>query len=125
MCRAISLIVCLLIVALVGCARTPEALISRQVAILEDTADTLSTITDEASATSAAPKLAKLQQEFNRLIPRVKALKLTDAAKEKLEDQHREQMTAALERYQAELERVRTLKLKVGGLSELDEAIAE
>jgi hypothetical protein len=123
--HAISLVLCLPVLALAGCARTPEALISRQVAILDETAETLSSITDELSATAAAPKLAELQQEFNALVPRVKALKLSDAAQKKLEDNHRNEMQGALERFQTELARVRKLDLKVGGLSELDEAVAE
>ncbi|MEX2141845.1 MAG: hypothetical protein WD894_21445 [Pirellulales bacterium] len=123
--RSISLMLCLPVLALAGCARTPEALISRQVAILDETAGTLSTITDEVSAGEAAPKLAELQQEFNSLVPHVKALKLSNAAQKKLEDEHRDEMQGALERYQTELARVRKLDLKVGGLSELEEAIAE
>jgi hypothetical protein len=116
---------CTLIVILGGCARSPETLISRQVAILDEQGETLSTITDEASAKAAAQKLGELQQEFNALVPRVKSLKLTDAAKEELENQHREEMQRALDRYQTELARVRMLDLNVGGLSELEEAIAE
>ena len=110
---------------LTGCGRSPEALITRQIAILDETAETLSTIRDEASAEAAAPKLAKLQQEINALVPRVKELKLSDSAKEKLEEQHRDALNSALEKYQTELARVRDLHLTVGGLSELDEAIAE
>ncbi len=119
------LLACLLLLSVAGCGRSPEALISRQVALLDETAETLSTITDDASAQSAAPKLGELQQEFNALVPRVKELKLSDSAKEKLEDQHRDALNSALEKYQTELARVRELRLKVGGLSELDEAIAE
>jgi len=123
--HAFMLFLCSPVLALAGCDRTPEALISRQVAILDETAETLATISDEESAKAAAPKLAELQQEFNSLVPRVKALKLSDAAQEQLEDEHRDEMNDALERFQTELARVRTLDLKAGGLSELDEAVAE
>lgn len=124
-CRLHLPIVFVALLGLAGCARTPEALISRQVAILDETAETLSTITDEASAKAAAPKLADLQQDFNGLVPRVKALNLPDATREKLEDKHRDQMKDALDRFQTEQARVRKLDLEVGGLSELDEAVAE
>jgi hypothetical protein len=110
---------------LTGCGRSPEALITRQIAILDETAETLSTIRDEASAEAAAPKLAQLQQEINALVPRVKALKLSTKAREELEEEHREQMKAALDKYESQLTRVLGLNLSSGGLSELDEAIAE
>ena len=122
---AMLLVACAPVLALVGCARSPDALIGRQIAILDETGETLSTITDEASAKTAAEKLGELQQEFNALVPRIKTLDLSDAAKETLEDEHREEMNRALERYQTELARVRELDLNVGGLSELEEAIAE
>ena len=123
--RYYAWLACLPLLLLAGCGRSPEALINRQVAILDETAQTLSTITDEPSAQAAAPKLGELQQEFNALVPHVKELKLSDAAKEELEDQHRDEMNRALEKYQTELSRVRDLRLNVGGLSELEEAIAE
>ncbi len=122
---ALVLLVGATLLCLSGCARTPEALIGRQIAILDETAETLSTITDEASAQAAVEKLGTLQQEFNALVPDIKALNLPDAAKESLEDEHRDEMNRALEKYETELARVRKLDLKVGGLSELEEAIAE
>jgi hypothetical protein len=122
---AIVLLVWAPVLCLSGCGRTPAALISRQISILDETGETLATITDEASAKAATEKLGKLQQEFNALVPDIKALDLTDAAKESLEDEHRDEMNRALEKYQTELVRVRELDLKVGGLSELEEAIAE
>lgn len=122
---SIWLLLCLPVVMLTGCARPAEALISRQVAILDETAETLATITDDASAQAAAPKLADLQHELNGLVPQVKALKLTDKAKKELEDEHRKELEAALQRYQTQLARVVELKLNVGGLSELQEAVAE
>jgi hypothetical protein len=123
--RSFIRLACLVTLLLAGCGRSPESLISRQVAILEETAKTLATVTDEASAEAAGPKLGGLQQELNSLVPRVKKLNLTVADKKKLEDQHRDAMNRALEKYQTELARVRNLHLTVGGLSELDEAIAE
>lgn len=122
---AILLLVGAPVLCLAGCARSPEALISRQIAILDETGETLSTITDDASAQAAAEKLGELQQELNALVPQIKTLDLSDAAKETLEDEHRDQMNRALEKYQTELARVQKLDLKVGGLSELEEAIAE
>jgi hypothetical protein len=123
--HAVWLIMGCSVVLLAGCARTPETLLNRQIAILDETAETLSGITDEASAKAAGPRLAKLQQEFHGLVPQVKALKLSDAAKEQLEENHREELIAALERYQTELARVRDLDLQVGGLSELEEAVVK
>jgi hypothetical protein len=109
----------------VGCGRTPESLIARQISILDETAETLSTIRDDASATRAAPKLSKLQRELNGLVPKVKALNLTDETKKQLEEQHQQELDKALAKYQTELDRVRKLNLKVGGLSALDDAIVE
>lgn len=122
---AIVLLACAPLMLLAGCGRTPEALISRQIAILDETGETLSTITDDASAKAASAKLGELQQELNALVPQIKTLDLSDAAKETLEDEHRDQMNRALEKYETELARVRKLDLNVGGLSELEEAIAE
>jgi hypothetical protein len=120
-----SLIVAIALITLVGCGRSPDALIARQIGILDETADTLATITDEASAQWAAPRLARLRRQIDGLIPRVKALKLTPEKRKQLEDGHREDMEAALKKYQTELARVLKLKLKVGGLSELEQAIAK
>jgi hypothetical protein len=113
------------LVALGGCNRSPEALITRQIAILDEAGEALSTITDEESAKEAAPKLARLQAEINAMVPRVKALKLEPEDRDDLEDQHREEMEAALAKFSAQRDRVRGLKLKVGGLSALDNAVAE
>jgi hypothetical protein len=125
------LTIVILLVGLSGCSRSPEALIGRQIAVLDEVGEALSSITDEDSAKEAAPKLAALQAELNAMIPQVKALKLNTDEKlktkeqEKLEDQHREAMEAALAKYSEQLARVRKLKLKVGGLSALDNAVAE
>lgn len=108
-----------------GCGRGPEALISRQIALLSQTADTLATITDEASAKAAAPKLVHLQRDMDALVPQVKALKLSEEDRQQLEDEHRDAMQSALGKYEAELQRVRGLKLRAGGLSELEKAITE
>jgi hypothetical protein len=64
--------------ALVGCGRSPDSLIARQINILDQAGDTLATVTDEASAKAAAPRLAGLRRQIDDLIPRVKALKLSD-----------------------------------------------
>ena len=62
---------------------------------------------------------------LDRLVPRVKALKLSENDRKELEDAHREAMQEALEKYETQLTRVRGLHLKVGGLSELDQAVAK
>jgi hypothetical protein len=121
--RIISLLGLLAVVT--GCGRGPEALISRQIALLSETADTLASITDEASAKAAAPKLVHLQRAMDALVPQVKALKLSEEDRQQLEDEHRDAMQSALGKYEAELQRVRGLKLRAGGLSELEKAIAE
>ncbi|HJS09235.1 MAG TPA: hypothetical protein VJ809_16315 [Pirellulales bacterium] len=113
------------ILALVGCGRSPDALIARQIDILDKAGDTLATIMDEASAKAAAPRLASLRRQIDNLIPRVKALQLKPEQRKELEDQHRDDMNAALEKYETQLARVLNLDLKVGGLSELDQAIAK
>jgi hypothetical protein len=120
-----SFIIAVALFALVGCGRSPDALIARQIEILDQAGDTLAAITGESSAKAAAPRLAELRREINNLIPRVKALKLSDEDRKELEDEHRQDMDAALEKYEKELARVLNLKLKVGGLSELDQAIAK
>ena len=120
-----STILIVVLLTFAGCARTPESLITRQIAILDEAASTLSTITDDASANEAAPRLGKLQQELNALVPRVKALNLTSEAKKELEDEHRKELDTALAKYETELARVRKLKLKTGGLSALDDAVVE
>jgi hypothetical protein len=108
-----------------GCGRTPEALITQQIAILDQAGEALATINDEESAKAAAPQLANLRRQLDRLIPRVKALKITPKQQEDLEERHREKLHAALEKYESQLARVLKLELKVGGLSDLEEAIAE
>ena len=108
-----------------GCNRSPETLIARQISILDETADALATIEDEESARAAAPTLSKLQQRLRDLIPEVKALELSTEEREALEEDHREEMKAALAKYQTQLARVRKLKLKAGGLSHLESAISE
>jgi hypothetical protein len=108
-----------------GCSRSPEALITRQIAIMDEFGEALSGITDEDSARQAAPKLAQLQSEINALIPSVKALNLTPEARDAIEDEHREEMEAALAKFTAQRDRVRGLNLKVGGLSALDNAVEE
>jgi hypothetical protein len=113
------------ILALVGCGRSPDALIARQIDILDKAGDTLATIMDEASAKAAAPRLASLRRQIDNLIPRVKALQLKPEQRKELEDQHRDDMNAALAKYETQLARVLNLDLKVGGLSELDQAIAK
>jgi hypothetical protein len=113
------------ILAFVGCGRSPDALIARQIDILDKAGDTLATITDEASARAAAPRLASFRRQIDNLIPRVKALQLKPEQRKELEDQHRDDMNAALEKYETQLVRVLELKLKVGGLSELEQAIAK
>jgi hypothetical protein len=113
------------ILALVGCGRSPDALIARQIDILDKAGDTLATIMDEASAKAAAPRLASLRRQIDNLIPRVKSLQLKPEQRKELEDQHRDDMNAALEKYETQLARVLNLDLKVGGLSELDQAIAK
>jgi hypothetical protein len=113
------------VIAVVGCGRSPDALIARQIDILDRAGDTLATITDEASAKAAAPRLAGLRRQIDNLIPQVKALKLSPDNRKKVEDEHRSAMEAALEKYETQLARVRQLELKVGGLSELDQAIAK
>ena len=114
-----------LILAFAGCSRSPENLIARQISILDETADALATIEDEESAKAAAPTLSKLQQRLRDLIPEVKALELSTEERDALEDEHREEMKAALAKYQTQLARVRKLELKAGGLSHLESAIAE
>jgi hypothetical protein len=123
--HACSLLLALVVCTASGCGRSPDALIARQINILDQAGDTLATITDEASAKTAAPRLAGLRREIDNLIPRVKALRLSVEDRKALEDEHREDMEAALAKYEKELTRVLTLKLKVGGLSELDQAIAK
>ncbi len=108
-----------------GCGRSAESLIDRQIAILNETATALSTISDQASAEAAAPKLGNLQQEMNSLVPRVKKLDLSAELRQELEDAHRDELNAALDKFQKELARVRALELKVGGLSQLDQAVAD
>jgi hypothetical protein len=120
-----SPILALAVFAVIGCGRSPDALIARQINILDQAGDTLASITDEASAKAAAPRLAGLRREIDNLIPRVKALKLTDEGRKELEEQHREDMEVALAKYETELARVLELDLKVGGLSELDQAISK
>jgi hypothetical protein len=120
-----SPIFAVVILALVGCGRSPDALIARQIDILDKAGDTLATIMDEASAKAAAPRLASLRRQIDNLIPRVKALQLKPEQRKELEDQHRDDMNAALEKYETQLARVLNLDLKVGGLSELDQAIAK
>jgi hypothetical protein len=110
---------------MIGCGRSPDALIARQIDILDQAGDILATITDEASAKAAAPRLAGLRRQIDNLVPRVKALQLKPEQRTELEEQHRDDMNAALEKYESQLARVLELKLKVGGLSELDEAIAQ
>jgi hypothetical protein len=120
-----SSFVAVAVLACCGCNRSPENLIARQVSILDETADALATIEDEESAKAAAPTLSKLQQRLRDLIPQVKALELSTEEREALEDEHRDAMKAALEKYQTQLARVRKLELKAGGLSHLESAIAE
>lgn len=120
-----SPILALTILALTGCGRSPDALIARQIDVLDKAGDTLATIIDEASAKAAAPRLASLRRQIDNLIPRVKALQLKPEQRKELEDQHRDDMNAALEKYETQLARVLNLDLKVGGLSELDQAIAK
>ena len=112
------------VITAAGCGRSPDALIARQIDILDRAGDTLATITDEASAKAAAPRLTGLRRQIDNLIPRVKALQLSPDDRKSLEEQHREDMEAALKKYETELARIRMLELKVGGLSELDQAIA-
>jgi hypothetical protein len=125
MCRVYSPLLVVTILLLVGCGRSPDALIARQIDILDRAGDTLATITDEATAKAAAPRLAGLRRQIDDLIPRVKALKLSDEHRKELEDLHRKDMEAALKKYESELTRVLSLELKIGGLSELDQAIAK
>ena len=123
--HACSTVFAVALFALVGCGRSPESLIARQINILDQAGDALATITDEASAEAAAPRLARLRGQIDDLIPRVKALKLSDDDRTKLEEEHRKDMEAALEKYETQLARVLKLDLKVGGLSELEQAIAK
>jgi hypothetical protein len=114
-----------LLLGFAGCSRSPENLIVRQIAVLDETADALATITDEDSAKAAAPTLSKLQRRLSDLIPEVKALELSTEERDALEDEHREPMNAALTKYRSELSRVRQLQLKAGGLSHLEHAVVE
>ena len=123
--HACSTVFAVALFALVGCGRSPESLIARQINILDQAGDALATITDEASAEAAGPRLARLRGQIDDLIPRVKALKLSDDDRTKLEEEHRKDMEAALEKYETQLARVLKLDLKVGGLSELEQAIAK
>jgi hypothetical protein len=123
--RSLRSLALVLLLALAGCGRTPDALVSRQISVLDEAAETLATITDESSADAAAPKLGKLQRELNDLVPRVKALDLKHDEREAVENKHREQMESARKRFEAEVERVGNLKLKAGGLSHLEKAIEQ
>jgi hypothetical protein len=118
-------VMALLSVVLMGCGRSPESLIARQIAILDEAGDALASITDAESAELAAPTLSRLQGEINSLVPQVKKLNLTREQREQLEDEHRPDLEAALRKFEEQLKRVRELNLKVGGLSALDDAIAE
>jgi hypothetical protein len=90
-----------------GCGDSHESLTKDAIAILNETADVLSTIKDPASADAAKPKLKELGQRWRDNHQR-RAAKKSIAAKElaRLERQYGAQTEAATKRYLAEVLRV-------------------
>jgi hypothetical protein len=65
-------------------------------------------------------RLGQLQRQMDKLVRATTAAKISDEARDEIEDSYRQRMASAAEEFHTQLARVRELKLKTGGLSDLD-----
>jgi hypothetical protein len=127
-CIRLALLTVILCVA--GCSKTPTALVERQATALEEAATILKEIADAKpsdievrESTDLQHKfrrLGQLQRQIDKLVRATADAKISDEARDELEDTYRERMASAAEEFHTQLARVRELKLKTGGLSDLD-----
>ncbi|QOV90026.1 hypothetical protein [Humisphaera borealis] len=107
----------------VGCDRAPthESVMEQQVTTMEDVAKLLTTVTDEASANSAKPKLKELSEKLKAV--KAEADKIAKPTKEKedeLRKKYEERITKAMSAWLMEMGRIgRDPKLR-SVLSDLD-----
>jgi hypothetical protein len=100
----------LLLGAVVGCAENHDSLTKKQIDLMNDLADVLSTIKDADSAKAAQPKLKKISERMQEL--KKKAEKLGEPPADKkaaLEKKYQDQVTKAGERLMKEFFRVMTV----------------
>ncbi len=118
------------VVCVGGCSKSPTTLAERHAMVLEEAAEILKEIADAKpndDAIRESPdlqhkfrRLGQLQRQVDKLVRSTTAAKISDEARDELEDTYRERMASAAKAFHTQLARVRELKLKTGGLSDLD-----
>ncbi len=113
-----------------GCGKSATSLVERQATALEEAAEILKEIADRKPSDAEVRESPDLQQKFRRLgqlqrqidklVRATTEAKVSDDARRELEDTHRERMASAAKEFHTQLARVRELKLKTGGLSDLE-----
>lgn len=73
--KSLLAIACLVALSCTGCADSPDAIAQDAVNTSKELTATLKTVTDEASAKAAAPKLKSIGAQMQKINDRMKALK--------------------------------------------------
>ena len=113
-----------------GCSKSPKALMERQSAVLEEAGKILREIADQKPSdtdVNESPelqyklrRLGQLQREIDKLVRATIAAQVSEEMRDELEDAYLERMTNAADEFHKQLARVRALRLKTEGLSDLE-----